>query len=82
MKKYLETGDAAVPGCKALRVLGSDTGCRAVGSAEDDRDGRLAARHVVGLGGRVDDLFYCCAWLATTGSQKKFIHGQLLASKS
>ncbi|KAH6607090.1 hypothetical protein Trco_003403 [Trichoderma cornu-damae] len=52
----LEAGDAAVPGGVVLRVLGSDAGGKAVGSAEGDVAGLDATRHVQGLGGGVDDL--------------------------
>ena len=52
----LETGDGTVPGSKALRVLGSDTGGSTVGATEGDGAVDVTARHVVGLGSRVDDL--------------------------
>lgn len=52
----LETGNAAVPGTVILRVLGSDTGSKAVGTTESDVAGLDTARHVVGLRGRVDNL--------------------------
>ena len=39
-------------------MLGGDAGGRAVRSAEHDRGGHLAARHVAGLGGGIDDLVH------------------------
>ena len=45
-----------VPSRIALAVLGSDAGCGAVGSTKYDRAAHLAARHIKGLGGRVDDV--------------------------
>lgn len=44
------------PGSEALRVLGGDAGRGAVGSPEDDGHRLQTGGHVVGLGGRVDDL--------------------------
>jgi len=52
----LKTGNGTVPGSKALRVLSSDTGGSTVGTTEGDGAGDVTARHVVGLGSRVDDL--------------------------
>jgi len=54
--RYLQAGDAAVPRREALRVLRCDAGGCAVGATKDDGHVRLAARHVVRLGGRVNDL--------------------------
>ena len=52
----LESGNASVPGCVILRVLGSDTRSETVGSTEGDVAGLDTTRHVVCLCGRVDDL--------------------------
>jgi len=52
----LKTGNGTVPGSKALGVLGSDTGSGTVGATEGDGASDVTAGHVVGLGGRVDDL--------------------------
>lgn len=52
----LEAGNGAVPGRVVLGVLGSDTGGEAVGATEGDVAGLDTARHVEGLGGRVDNL--------------------------
>lgn len=52
----LQTGDAAVPGSVILRVLSSDTGSETIGTAEGDVAGLNTTGHVVGLGGRVDNL--------------------------
>ena len=52
----LEAGTGAVPGGKALGVLGSDTCGSPVGSSKDARDLDGATGHVAGLGGRIDDV--------------------------
>lgn len=52
----LETGHGGVPAGEALGVLGSHSCGSTVGAAEDDGAVDLAARHVVGLGSRVDEL--------------------------
>ena len=47
-----------VPTRIALRVLGSDARCSAVGTAEHDRAAHLSARHIQRLRGRVDDVVH------------------------
>ena len=47
-----------IPGRIVLAVLGGDAGSRAVRAAEHDRAVHLPARHVVGLGRRIDDLIH------------------------
>ena len=53
---HLEAGDVAVPGGIVLAVLGADAGRRSGSTTEHDGAVQLAARHVMGLGGGVDDL--------------------------
>ena len=52
----LEAGAVGVPRREALRVLCGGTGGVAVGATENDRAGNVTGRHVVLLGGRVDNL--------------------------
>ena len=52
----LQARAVGVPGAVFLAVLGADAGGGAVGAAEHDRAAQLAAGHVAGLGGRVDDV--------------------------
>ena len=54
----LEPGDMRVPAGIALRMLRGDPGGDAVRAAEHDRRRHLAARHIAGLGGRVDQLVH------------------------
>ena len=52
----LKAGDLTVPRCVVLRVLSCDTGSSTVRATEDDGYGDIAARHVICLAGRVDNL--------------------------
>mmetsp|Transcript_20597 Transcript_20597/g.39095 ORF Transcript_20597/g.39095 Transcript_20597/m.39095 type:complete len:272 (+) Transcript_20597:99-914(+) len=52
----LETRDTGIPSAKALRVLGSGTGRKTVGSTKDNGTGQITARHVELFGSAVDDL--------------------------
>ena len=52
----LKAGDLTVPRCVVLRVLSCDTGSSTVRATEDDGYGDIAARHVIRLAGRVDNL--------------------------
>ena len=52
----LQTRDTAVPSGVVLGVLGGNTSGETVRSTEGDVAGLDTTRHVVGLGGRVDDL--------------------------
>ena len=51
-----QAGDAGIPRREVVRMLRTDARRRAVGTAEHDRAAHLAARHVIGLGRRVDDV--------------------------
>ena len=51
-----QAGDGGVPGPVILAVLSADPRGGAVGAAEDDRAAHLAARHVIGLRRRIDDV--------------------------
>ncbi len=53
---HLQTGTVSIPGSEALGVLSRHTGRRTIRPTEHNRDGLPAGRHVVGLGGGVDDL--------------------------
>src|SRR3546814_11825491 len=55
-RDHLEPGDMAVPACEALGMLSGDPRRGAVGPPKDDRAAHLAAGHVAGLGGGVDEL--------------------------
>jgi hypothetical protein len=57
-RDHLQSGDVRIPGRVVLAVLSGDAGRRAIRSAEHDRGGHLAAGHVAGLGGGVDDLVH------------------------
>ena len=51
-----QPGHVRVPAAVILAVLGADAAGGAVGPAEHDRAAHLPARHVIGLGGRIDDV--------------------------
>ena len=51
-----QAGHAGVPRAVILAVLRADPARRAVGPAEHDRAAHLAARHIIGLGRRIDDV--------------------------
>jgi hypothetical protein len=53
---YLQAGNRSIPGGKVLRVLRADSAGRSVRPTEHDRALELATRHVVTLGGAVDDV--------------------------
>src|ERR1700746_2092212 len=55
---HLETWTMRVPARITLRMLRCDACGRAVWSAENNRAAHLAARHIAGLRGRVDDLIH------------------------
>src|SRR6516225_1606537 len=55
---HLETRAMRIPARIALGMLCGDARGDAVWPAEDDRAAHLAARHVAGLRGRVDDLIH------------------------
>ena len=51
-----EAGAVGIPGGIVLAVLGADAGGGAIGAAEDDGAAHLAAGHIEGFGGGVDDV--------------------------
>ena len=57
-RDHFHAGHRGIPGGIILAVLGADAGGGAVGAAEHDGAAHLAARHVAGLGGGIDDLVH------------------------
>src|SRR3546814_8320951 len=52
----LQARHARIPGAVILAVLRANARRRAIGAAKHDRAAHLAARHIVGLGRRIDDV--------------------------